>query len=59
MPLYKVIAEEKRTNKVIVVVNAESNEEALEKVSKNDIIAVETALDMKVDGYIPLEAFEY
>lgn len=59
MVLYKVITEQKITNKVLAVVEADSEEEAMDKVSSRDIISVETNLEMKIDKYIPLEATKY
>lgn len=59
MTLYKVIAEQKITKKVLVVVEAESNEEAMDKVRNEDIISVETTLDTRVDGFIPLQSENY
>jgi 5S rRNA maturation endonuclease (ribonuclease M5) len=57
--LYKVLAEQKITKKVLVVVEANSDEEALDKVCSRDIISVESTLDTKIDGFLPLEADEY
>lgn len=59
MALYKVIAEQKITKKVLVVVEANSNEEAFNKVCSRDIISVESTLDMKINEFIPLEADKY
>jgi 5S rRNA maturation endonuclease (ribonuclease M5) len=53
--LYKVLAEQKITKKVLVVVEANSDEKAMEKVTNRDIISVESTLDMKVDEFTPLE----
>jgi hypothetical protein len=57
--LYKVLAEQKITKKVLVVVEANSDEEALDKVCSGDIISVELTLDTKIDEFLPLQADEY
>jgi hypothetical protein len=57
--LYKVLAEQKITKKVLVVVEANSDEEALDKVCRRDIISVELTLDTKIDEFLPLQADEY
>jgi hypothetical protein len=57
--LYKVLAEQKITKKVLVVVEANSNEEALDKVRSRDIISVESTLGMEIDEFLPLEADKY
>jgi hypothetical protein len=44
---------------VLVVVEANSDEEALDKVCSGDIISVESTLDMKIDEFLPLEAHKY
>ena len=54
MTLYRVIAEQKITKKVIVVVNANSDDEALQKVRNGEIISAESTLETKIDGYSPL-----
>lgn len=59
MALYKVIAEQKITKKVLVVVEANTEEEAMNKVCHNDIISAESTLNIKIDEYIPLEAEKY
>ena len=59
MALYKVLAEQKITKKVLVVVEANSDEEALNKVCSRDIISVKSTLDMEIDEFIPLEAAKY
>lgn len=59
MTLYKIIAEQKITKRVVVVVEANSDEEAMNKVSNRNIIATEKTLDMKIDEYIPLETEKY
>jgi len=53
--LYRVIAEQKITKKVIVVVNAKSEEEALQKVCNGEIVSAESTVDTKIDGYFPLD----
>jgi hypothetical protein len=57
--LYKVLAEQKITKKVLVAVEANSDEEAMDKVSNRDIISVESTLDMKIDDFLPLKADKY
>lgn len=59
MALYKVIVEQKITKTVTVVVDANSDEEAMEKARNRNIIAAESTLDMKIDEFIPLEAEKY
>lgn len=59
MSLYKVIAEQKITKKVLVVVEANTIEEAMEKVCNKDIISVESTLNTTTDGYIPLEVANF
>jgi hypothetical protein len=59
MTLYKVIAEQKITKKIIVVVEANSDEEAMEKVRNKEIISAEKTLDTEIDGFIPIEIKKY
>lgn len=59
MALYKVLAEQKITKKVLVVVEASSDEEASAKVGNRDIISVESTLDMKIDGFLPIKVEKY
>ncbi|WP_405169404.1 hypothetical protein [Paenibacillus sp. FSL H3-0286] len=59
LSLYKVITEQKITKKVLVVVEANSDEEALDKVRCRDIISAESTLDTTIDEYIPLIAYKY
>lgn len=59
MALYKVIAEQKITKKIIVVVEASSDDEAIDKVRNRDVISVESTLDMKIDEIIPLVTDKY
>lgn len=59
MSLYKVIAEQKITKKVLVVVEANTIEEAMEKVCNKDIISVESTFNTTIDGYIPLEVSNF
>lgn len=59
MTLYKVITEQKVTKKVLVVVDANSDKEALDKVGSGEIISIESTLDMKIEGYLPLESEKY
>lgn len=59
MPLYKVLVEQKITKKVLVIVDADSDADSMEKASNGDIIAAEKTLDMKIDEYIPLETEKY
>lgn len=59
MALYKVLAEQKITKKVLVVVEANSDEEALNKVRGRDIIAAESTLDERIDGFFPLKTDKY
>lgn len=59
MALYKVIVEQKITKTVTVVVDANSDEEAMEKARNRNIIASESTLDMKIDEFIPLETEKY
>ncbi|QOY37641.1 hypothetical protein AWH56_008690 [Anaerobacillus isosaccharinicus] len=55
MAIYRVVAEQKITKKVLVAVEANSDEEAMNKVKNNDIISAETTLNTRIDKYIPLE----
>jgi len=55
MTLYKIIAKQKITKRVLVVVEANSYEDAMNKVSDRNIISTEKTLDMKIDEYIPIE----
>lgn len=59
MALYRVVVEQKITKKVIVVVEANSDKEAMDKARSRDIIADETSLDFRIDEFIPLEAEKY
>lgn len=59
MSLYKVIVEQKITKTVSVVVDANSDEEAMNKARDRNIIAAETTIDMKIDEFIPLETEKY
>jgi hypothetical protein len=59
MTLYKVIAEQKITKKVLVVVEANSDEEAKDKVYNGDIISVESTFDTKIEGFSPLKSEKY
>lgn len=59
MALYEILAEQKITKKVLVVVEANSDEEARDKVCSKDIISVESTLDIKIDAFIPLEVDKY
>lgn len=52
--LYRVIAEQKITKKVIVVVEANSDEEAFDKVESGKIISAEATLDMKIEKTVPM-----
>lgn len=59
MALYKVVAEQKITKKVLVVVEANSEEKAMDNARNRDIIAIESTLNMKIDEFIPLRAEKY
>jgi len=59
MALYKVIAEQKITKRVLAVVEANSDEEAMDKVCNRDIISIESSFDTKIEGFIPLKSERY
>jgi hypothetical protein len=59
LAIYKVLTEQKITKRVLVVVEANSDEELVRKVRNGDIISVESTFDMKVDEFIPLKAEKY
>lgn len=59
MALYKVLVEQKITKTVLVVVEANSDREAMDKVRNRNIIASEKTLDVKIDEFIPLETEKY
>lgn len=59
MPLYRIIGEQKITQRVLVVVEADSDEEAMDQARDGNIIAAEKTLDTKIDEFIPLETTKY
>ncbi|MGE7843594.1 hypothetical protein ACQKNX_22795 [Lysinibacillus sp. NPDC093712] len=59
MTLYKVIVEQKITKRVLVIVDADSDEDAIGKARERNIIAAETTIDMKIDEFIPIETDKY
>lgn len=59
MPLYRIIGEQKITQRVLVVVEADSDEEAMDQARDGNIIAAENTLDKKIDEFIPLETTKY
>ncbi|MBX8946061.1 hypothetical protein [Lysinibacillus sp. K60] len=59
MPLYRIIGEQKITQRVLVVVEADSDEEAMDQARDGNIIAAEKTFDTKIDEFIPLETTKY
>ena len=57
--LYKVITEQKITKTVVMVVEAENTEQAMNKVINGDIISAEKSLGEKINELIPIQAEEY